>query len=241
MNRRIPSREIRNNIAAKTSTIPFFNWFAALNLFRISRLGIGVLTIPAICSAAIVPINNPGFETTDSTPVADWGIQPPNTANPTEAYIYSPTTADYPSGIPGGVNVAHSDGPIIFQNTSAIVQPDTQYTLTYFVGNSATINDFVDYRAVLVANGLVITTDQDKPVPGAGDWVHATSTGGVFDDPEMVGYPISVVLEPLGGQVDWDQIEVSITTPNEGPPVSPEPASAMLLITAAPLWLRRKR
>ena len=120
------------------------------------------------------------------------------------------------------------------------MQPDTEYTLTYYVGESALENDFVGYRVVLVADGLVITPTQDKPTPAPGQWVQATSTGFVGNDSEEVGYPISIVLEPLGGQVDFDAVDAT-TIPNAGPPIIPEPASMALFAIAAPLWGGRRR
>jgi hypothetical protein len=241
MKMKTAKHEVRNRSAGKTTTFFNLNRFAARNLFRTSCFVLAAGLLPAACSAAVINIavNNPSFEDNTGAPITDWGIQPPSTnggpGGSTEAYVYAPTAADYPGGIPGGTNVAHSDGPIIFQKTDYVVQPDTTYTFSILVGNSEATNDIGNYRVVLVADGLVITPDQTAPLPAAGQWVLATSTGTVSDDSELVGYPISVVLDPLGGFVDWDE-----PLPSGAPP-APEPASLAIIGAAGLYMLRRSR
>lgn len=244
MNVRQVKFAIRNKSAAQTTTIyNFINWFADLHLFRIAGFALAAGIAPALCSASTINItvNNPSFEESTGSPITDWGQQPPNTdgapGGTIEAYTYAPTVgtvgSDYPGGIPGGVNVAHSDGPIIFQDTDYYVQPDTTYTFSIYVGNPANVNIFDSYRVVLVADGLVITPDQSAPIPASGQWVVATSSGYVGDDPEEVGYQIRVVLDPLDSVVDWDE-----PIPAGGP--IPEPASLGMAGVLVPLVLRRR-
>ena len=126
----------------------------------------------------------------------------------------------------------------IWQNTSAVFQADTEYTMTVVArkggpGTAGAILSIID-----VDNGwnhLIDTTiDFQLETYGEGaPWEVLTATFNTADDPSVVGHSIGVGLNIHHDTNDWIHVD-SVT-------LVPEPASLGILGLGALLSLRKRR
>jgi hypothetical protein len=166
-----------------------------------------------------IPIANPGFEADllDCSPsefcynvaVPGWL---PNWFNGANSGTIKPGTAEYPSGVPGGVNVAFLGGPSavggIFQTLSAALQANTIYTLHMSIGHRAD-ESFTGYVASLIAGGIAVASDNSlNPAPGTFSEETITYTTGAT--PILLGQLLSISVRSVGtGQVDVDNVSLT--------------------------------
>jgi len=172
-----------------------------------------------------IPIVNPGFEADvltcsagvdcfQSSVIPGWL---PDWFNGGYSGTFKPGPAEYPLGIPGGVNVAYlgrspSPFPIsggIFQALSATLLPNTTYTLTLNVGARAD-EPFTGYVATLLAGGMPIAIDDTlKPAPGTFlEDVMVYKSGPTL----LVGQLLAISIRSVGtGQVSIDNVSLTAT------------------------------
>jgi hypothetical protein len=185
-------------------------------LVILSALAIALPSLVAEENTAITVLN-PGFEspvlpcqaglTCDTTKVPDWL---PSGFTGT----IKPGAAQYPSGVPGGSNVAFLGQPgtstgAISQVTGAVVQANTKYTLTLYVGHRAD-EAFGGYVAALTAGGVTLAYDNTL-APTAGTFLQDVIVYNAGANPSLLGLPVTISIQSVGsGQINIDN--VSLTT-----------------------------
>jgi PEP-CTERM motif len=232
---------------------------------RATLASILLLSIAALpVSAETIAITNPGFESdvlscaagancsTDDT-ITAWtgatadplGFGDPGGVNATGSFgVFKPSAVQYPSGIPGGVNIAYlfgtTYGTSISQVLGTTLSADDTYTLTVSIGRRADNNGGCNgFNAALEAGGVVLNS-----LVNAGDASCNSLTGGDFtqfaltyssgDSPAQSGDPLEIVLSGNGSgssietaEIDFDNVALSDTLIPGSP--APEPASMALL------------
>jgi hypothetical protein len=225
-------------------------------------------------SAGTIPILNPNFDAqvlppdaaTGSgagfNPITDWNQ---NDVINTGYSVYNPVASSYPSGVPGGNNVADvfSDGTTasIWQFLSNDLQANDTYTLTGYAGFRLDTNIFAPALDACNGNAMVEAGGNVLNVPVVGGNINGSGcTPGTFTqftisfttgaNPAGLGQPLEIVLETLGtgsvyepSELDFTGITLSDTAgPGPGPAV-PEPATFATMAGAlalAILALRRR-
>ena len=208
--------------------------FATVVLFAaMPVMNVGVL------QAAAIPINNFSFE---ADVLALGAFDPGNIPGWTGSAFYStyhPTAAQFPGGVPDGVNVAAVTSGDIFQTLLANLTANTMYTLLVSVGQRADGFAIGPYLVTLEAGGSVLASESAQtPAPGT----FATSTINFFAAPggPHLGQALTIRLAENGGQADYDFVRLNATSITTG---VPEPATVTLIAAgfAALTLLRRKR
>jgi PEP-CTERM motif len=186
-------------------------------------------------------------------PITDWGQDDvPNTAYT----VYNPAATSYPTGVPGGNNVADllADGPTatIFQVLTTDLQANDTYTLTGYSGFRLDTNIFQPAldgchgNAMVEAGGNVLNApvlggnvnNTGGPcVPGTFTQFSISFTTGA--DPAGLGQPLEIVLETLGTgsvfeptELDFTGITLSDTANSGSLTATPEPATFGLMAVA---------
>jgi hypothetical protein len=226
-------------------------------------------------SAGTITILNPNFDAqvlppdaaTGSgagfNPITDWNQ---NDVINTGYSVYNPVASSYPSGVPGGNNVADvfSDGTTasIWQFLATNLQTNDTYTLTGYAGCRLDTGIFRpgldggNGNAMVEAGGNVLNpvviggniNSVSRCVPGTFTQFTIGFTTGA--SPAGLGQPLEIVLETLGTgsvyeptELDFTGITLSDTAgPGPGPGV-PEPATFATMAGAlalAILALRRR-
>lgn len=168
-----------------------------------------------------IPIFNAGFEA-DVLPCAP-GANCWNSAVPAwlPAWLPSgfagtikPSTAQYPGGIPGGVNVAFlgnsQQNGVIFQTLSATLQANTIYILKLSVGHRAD-EAFTGYLATLLAGGVPVAFDSSLS-PAAGTFLEDVIVYKSGPNPVLLGQLLAISIRSVGtGQVNIDNVSLTAT------------------------------
>src|ERR1035441_1084694 len=223
-------------------------------------------------SAGTITILNPNFDAQvlapgtatgyGFIPITDWSQ---NHATNTDYSVYNPVASSYPSGVPGGNNVADvfSDGTTasIWQFLATNLQTNDTYTLTGYAGCRLDTGifrpglDTCNGNAMVEAGGNVL----NAPVTG-GNINGSGCTPGTFTpftisfttgaSPAGLGLPLEIVLETLGtgsvyepSELDFTGIALSDTASSgsgSGPGV-PEPATFGTMVGAVALCIFRFR
>jgi hypothetical protein len=193
-------------------------------LRRFSIIAI-LLSMAALPTWAVdVPIANAGFEQVvlpcDPGPNCySLGIPGWTATNP--ASTFKPSTGPggiYPGGVPEGVNVAaigDGCGPpctgTLTQLLAATLQPNTTYTLVYYLGARADY-PLPGYNVELLAGSTTLASDSSL-TPASGTFV----TGRVVysssnTNPALLGQAIGIRLTGnAGGQANFDKISLDAT------------------------------
>jgi hypothetical protein len=229
-----------------------------------------------LCTASLVQadtltILNPSFETdvlacspgpgcaTDDT-LTDWTA---STANPSgfsgggvafnNFGVYKPGTAEYPGGVPDGVNVAYLSTNVYNVSISQVLGSDLvandTYTLTGFVGIRKDtsvippgIGDF-GYNVALEANGTVLNSLVNEGKVNAfltpGTFVPFTVTFNSGSTPAQLGQALEIVLTDDGSgnqfepsEIDFDKLSLTDTSQSGGGSTVPEPSLGLVLAAA---------
>lgn len=190
----------------------------------------------------LIPITNPSFEapalddgTFNLTPPLGWGIfddfgfVPQNpTFTTSSVNTHNPTNSEYPGGVPDGQNVGSvylTQTPSVaavglIQTLDAVVQPNTQYTLTVDVGNPAGINEvgldltgFPGYRVLLLANDEVLAVDNNSLNIEDGKFATSTVSFTAAPGESFVGKNLGIILinslTSEGIEVDFDNVRLN--------------------------------
>jgi hypothetical protein len=164
-----------------------------------------------------IPILNPGFEDDvlacapgqycSQYSITGWLCGP-------QSGTFKPSTVNFPTGVPGGVNVAYignsSATGSILQVAPAVVRANTTYTLTLSVGHRADYA-FTGYVAALMAGNATLAYDSSlSPAPGAFLTDVIVYNSGAT--PPQLGHALTIFVKSLGaGQVEIDNVSLSAT------------------------------
>jgi hypothetical protein len=175
----------------------------------------------ALCGSAhaqlgsgAIPILNPGFET-DVLTCAELPCYVPGITGWTFGPVsgtFKPGPAQYPNGVPRGVNVAgmgnaNSTGSIE-QTTWVPLEADRTYVLSMSIGQRADY-PFTGYEASLVAGNVVLVSDSHLwPAPGT--FVSDVIVFKSGPSPAQSGQPIRILVRSVGkGEVDVDNVSLT--------------------------------
>jgi hypothetical protein len=213
-----------------------------LGLFKIAIASSCLMIVPqGQVRAASVTILNPSFEdpiapqqpdgyfTDNNSPVVignwvsanDPGAQqgvldPTKSENLTNNGLYYDLQP-----VPDGDQVAYSNGGIIAQQLSAVLQPNTQYTLSAYIGRRKVI-DFAGNSIELLAGSTVLAASPSvTPAAGTFQLVTLNYASGVSDP--LIGQALTIRLKSLGIQTNFDNITLDAS------PI-PEPSAILGLL-----------
>jgi hypothetical protein len=118
-----------------------------------------------------------------------------------------PGTAQYPGGVPGGVNVGFlgngAQNRVIFQTLGATVQANTVYILKLSVGHRLD-EAFTGYLATLLAGSVTVASD-DTLNPAAGTFLEDVIVYESGPTPALLGQLLAISIRSIGtGQVNID-------------------------------------
>jgi len=210
--------------------------------------------LAASANAAAITVTNHGFEDPVYAPGVSGFNHPGWTdLNGGNAGTGRTTTAQYPSGIPEGVNYAwfNQAKDTLGQTLAATLQADTTYTLTVATGWRTDLpglgyTNYPGYRIELWAGGTMLGFDADTTRggtgtgPAAGTWKDVTVT---YTSPSSVTPSQALEIRLLAGnavnggtaiQTNYDNVRLDAT------PI-PEPASLALMGLAGLMMVRRKK
>jgi hypothetical protein len=205
-------------------------------------------------SAGAIPILNPNFDAQvlspgGSTgygfiPITNWSQ---NDVINTDYSVYNPVATSYPSGVPGGNNVADvfSDGTTasIWQFLTTDLQANDTYTLTGYAGARLDTNIFAPAVDACNGNAMVEAGGNVLNAAVVGGNINGSGcTWGAFTqftisfttgaNPAGLGQPLEIVLETLGtgsvyepSELDFTGIALSDTAGSGSGSAAPEPAT----------------
>ena len=167
--------------------------------------------------AADVPIANPGFEQVVLA-CAPGDCQVRYNAGAWTGtgnyYTFKPATGPgrtFTSGLPDGVNVAALDEATLSQTLGVTLQPDTTYTLVFYVG-ARTEFPFPGYKVELLAGSTTLASDSSlSPLSGTFAMGKIVYSSGA--NPELLGQRLGIRLTGYGrgGQTCFDKISLDAT------------------------------
>lgn len=136
----------------------------------------------------------------------------PGWFNGADAGTIKPGPAQYPGGVPGGVNVAFLQSEAgIFQTLGATLRANTKYTLRLWVGHRAD-EAFTGYVATLLAGSVAVASD-DSLSPGPGTFLEDKIVYNSGPNPVLLGQLLAVSIKGLGtGQVNIGNVSLTATT-----------------------------
>jgi hypothetical protein len=203
------------------------------------RLRPGIIPALVMCFAVSgsaawadgVTVQNASFESTNTLnlscgvptnclfntgPIPDW-----TTAGPGQAGSWQPSTTYLNLPLPNGSIVAYSNGGTISQILGVIVQPDSTYTLSVYVGDR--LDGLVANYSIALDDGSTTLCSTPTASNGAikpGTFADVTltcSTGATVAPGDL-----AIVLTSGGPQIDFDNVALDAVQ-------TPEPASYLLL------------
>lgn len=192
------------------------------------------LSFTSSATAGTITVLNPGFEDLvlpgpgDATNYVLYNV--PSWDVMGQTGTFKPGAAQFPGGVPEGVNVGAAgnslgDG-VISQVLTATLQADTTYTLMVDVGQRL---DFplVSYTVELIANGVTLVSDSSlNPTPGT--FLTDTIIYNSGSNPAQLGQNLLIQLSAGGfGQADFDNVRLDATP--TAPIGVPEPATFALM------------
>ena len=165
-------------------------------------------------AATSIPIVNPGFEADVLPPggilntISGWLA----TSGGGDG-VFHPTAAQYPSGVPEGVNIAYVNlsGNFVRQVLAEALQANTSYRLEVAVGRRMD-EAFAGYRVQLLAGGVLLAEDNSSLTPAPGQFLVSTVnyTAGA-SDPQL-GRPLEIALRSPGVQANFDDVRLTAGT-----------------------------
>lgn len=211
--------------------------------------------VPA--AASVVSINNPSFETVETTVGCTTGgklnsgsfISTQNLGSGCVGSdpfagtwsvsgvvgVWYPRSPEYPSGAPDGTNVAFANNGSISQILSGSTGTAGlgSYTLSAFIGGRCDV-PITNYTVELFAGSTPIASDSNSLVPslaspsGCGTFVLDTLTGNVTSG-SLVGQPLKIVLSATGTNNTSQATFDDVTLNFQAAATTPEPGTLTLL------------
>jgi hypothetical protein len=155
------------------------------------------------------------------SPGADQGV-----LDPTKSQILTGQNWFYNlQPVPDGDQVAYSNGGTIAQTLSAVLQPNTRYTLSAYIGRRNVIAFPANSIRLLAGDtGPTILAISNSVTPTAGTFQRVTvsyTSGGVGDP--LIGKPLQIYLTSFGVQANFDNVTLDAS------PI-PEPSAILGLL-----------
>jgi len=175
-----------------------------------------------------ITIVNSGFEDDVLAPggftvntFADGWTCGPNGSGSAVCGAFRPQAGQYVNPIPGGVNLAYSNGGDISEILSTNLAPNTMYTLTVSVGRRLD-DPFPGYQ-VWLSSGIasnILAFDNNTLSPNAGDFL--LSTVQFTSGSSVTAAPLIITLVGQNGaQTNFDNVALTATSS-----AVPEPGTA---------------
>ncbi len=123
--------------------------------------------------------------------------------------------------VPDGNQVAYSNGGTIAQTLSAVLQPNTRYTLSAYIGRRNELT-FPANSIRLIAGGNLVSSNSVTPAAGTFERVTVSYTSGGIDDP-LIGKPLEIYLSSFGSHTNFDNVTLDAS------PI-PEPSAILGLL-----------
>ncbi len=181
----------------------------------------------------IAPVQSDGFYTDNNSPVVirNWfNAHAPGK----DQGVLDPTKSQNLTGhdffyglqpVPDGNQVAYSNGGTIAQKLSAVLQPNTRYTLSAYIGRRKALA-FPANNIRLLAGDTTATTlaisNSVTPAAGTFQRVTVSYTSGDIGDP-LIGKPLQIYLSSWGIQANFDNVTLDAS------PI-PEPSAILGLL-----------
>lgn len=192
------------------------NFSTEKTIFAISFFVIAFSFIGFQNAYAGLDVNLPGFE---APTLADGEYTPLHDSPPGEwtftggAGVFNPTVSHFTGEANGGDNTAYSNGGSICQNTTNMIEADTKYTLSVYIGtridvgtNEWTIelqDDALTTLASLSHSDLGATT------PPAGDWAQNEVEADILTGDLAIGNFLRICLSSSGVQSNFDDVAIN--------------------------------
>jgi hypothetical protein len=182
-----------------------------------------LLLLPDASSADEVAIVNAGFEDQVLGNGA-FSFSIPGWTNAGDSGTFNPTTGQFASEAPEGSNVAFSSnaGPVISQVLAAVLDIDTEYTLSVLVGDRLDL-PFPGYSVQLLAGGVILAEDNNSMSPVNGDFFESTVTYESSLSDTQIGEALEIRLRGFGQQVNFDDVRLNAVAS------IPEPSGMVIL------------
>lgn len=207
-----------------------------LGLLKIAIASSCLIIVPQVqVKAASITVLNPSFESPTAplqgppeayysiNDITNWvigvvtgqdaGVSNPGASLPPSIYYNG-------APVPDGVQVAYSNGATISQVLSAVLQPNTQYTLGAYVGRRLVIG-FQGYDIQLWAGNTLLASN-NSPTPVAGTFVPVT-VNYTSGSSGPIGQRLEIRLLSSGVQANFDKITLNAS------PI-PEPSAILGLL-----------
>ena len=206
-----------------------------LGLLKIAIASSCLIIVPQVqVKAASITVLNPSFESPTAplqgtmayysiNEITNWvigvvdnkpaGVSDPGKSKPDNIYYNG-------APVPDGVQVAYSNGATISQVLSAVLQPNTQYTLGAYVGRRLFIS-FQGYDIQLWAGNTLLASN-NSPTPVAGNFVPVT-VNYTSGSSGPIGQRLEIRLLSSGVQANFDKITLNAS------PI-PEPSAILGLL-----------
>jgi hypothetical protein len=209
-----------------------------------------MLSASVSLSAATIVITNPSFEDDPLEPGVISNASPTgwNNISQNGAIGFWHDNGSYINGVPDGVNhlfVGFGNPGAVAQTLSAVLQANTLYTLSYYVGSRSDI-PLGDYTVYLTAGGVTLASDSGGN-PTLGNFVFRSFSFTAGANPDGEGLELGIGVYDLGNdgfslaQGEFDAFSLSTGAPESG---TPEPSTLFLMggaMLAAAGWSRRRK
>lgn len=226
------------NVLAK---LMYFAGCDKLELFKVAIASSCLMIVPQVqVMAASIPILNHSFEAPSApqqqdgyfysiNDITNWVITGPDTTGYTAGVdkpVILPGTSNsfFTDPIPDGSQVGSSNGRTISQTLSAVLQPNTQYTLGAYVGRRLMLPDSNDYNIELLAGTTVLASNNSITIP-AGKFKPVTVNYASGSSGSLIGEALTIRLTSTSqpNQVNFDNITLDAS------PI-PEPSAILGLL-----------
>jgi len=208
-----------------------------LGLLKIAIASSCLIIVPQVqVKAASITVLNPSFESPTAplqqgppdayysmNDITNWviGVVPGQDAGVSNPGASLPSNIYYDGApVPDGVQVAYSNGATISQVLSAVLQPNTQYTLGAHVGQRLAIG-FQGYDIQLWAGNTLLASN-NSPTPALGTFVPVT-VNYTSGSSGPIGEQLEIRLLSSGVQANFDKITLNAS------PI-PEPSAILGLL-----------
>jgi hypothetical protein len=210
-----------------------------LGLFKIAIASSCLMIVPqGQVRAASITILNPSFEDPIAPQQGMTGFytlgvignwfnaaalgQDQGVLDPSKSQALTGSDIFYNGPVPDGNQVAYSNGGTIAQQLSAVLRPNTRYTLSAYIGRRKVLA-FPNNSIILLAGTTVLASSNSvTPDPGTFLPVTVNYTSGSIGDP-LIGQPLAIYLSSFGVQTNFDMITLDAS------PI-PEPSAILGLL-----------